>query len=98
MIALQHWFDFCHTSTGINHRWTCVPSLSNLPPTSSRPFPALWVITEPWFEFPESHSNLPLAVCLHVVVCVSMLASPFVSPPPLLRHPCLSLFSTSVAP
>jgi len=34
MIALQYWFDFCHTSTWISHRCTYVPSLLNLPPTS----------------------------------------------------------------
>ena len=30
MIALQYWFDFCHTSTWISHRCTYVPSLLNL--------------------------------------------------------------------
>ena len=30
MIALQYWFDFCHTSTWISHRYTYVPS--HLPP------------------------------------------------------------------
>ena len=34
MIALQYWFDFCHTLTWINHSYTYVPSLLNLPPTS----------------------------------------------------------------
>ena len=46
MIALQYWFDFCPTSTGMNRGCTCVPSLLNLLLTS-RPFPPLQVITEP---------------------------------------------------
>ena len=33
LIALQYLFDFCHTSTWINHRYTCISSLLNLPPT-----------------------------------------------------------------
>ena len=40
VIALQYWLDFCHTSTWINHRYTYVPSLLNLPPTSCS-FPPL---------------------------------------------------------
>ena len=31
MIGLQYWFDFCPTSTWIDHRYTYVPSLLNLP-------------------------------------------------------------------
>ena len=34
MIGLQYLLDFCHTSTWINHRYTYVHSLLNLPPTS----------------------------------------------------------------
>ena len=34
IIALQCYIGFCHTSTRINHRYTHVPSLLNLPPTS----------------------------------------------------------------
>ena len=33
IIALQYWFDFCHTSTWIRHRCTCIISLLTfLPP------------------------------------------------------------------
>ena len=32
--ALQYCVGFCHTSTWINHRYTCVPSLLNLPPST----------------------------------------------------------------
>ena len=38
MIALQYWFDFFRTSTGMNCGCTCVPSLLNLL-LISRPFP-----------------------------------------------------------
>ena len=34
IISLQHCLDFCHTSTCIDHRYTYIPSLLNLPPTS----------------------------------------------------------------
>ena len=37
IIALQRCFGFCHTSTCINHRYTYVPSLLNLPATSFHP-------------------------------------------------------------
>ena len=52
IIALLYCAGFCRTSTWINHGYTCVPSLLNLPPTS-RSIPPLWVVTEhliwaPW--------------------------------------------------
>ena len=34
IIALQYCVGFCHTATWISHRYTYVPSLLNLPPTS----------------------------------------------------------------
>ena len=40
IIAFQCCVDFCHTSTWISHRYTYVPLLLNLPPTS-HPIPAL---------------------------------------------------------
>ena len=40
IIALHYCIGFCHTSTWISHRYTYVPSLLNLPPTS-HPFPPL---------------------------------------------------------
>ena len=35
IIALQYCVGFCHTAAWISHRYTYVPSLWNLPPTSS---------------------------------------------------------------
>ena len=40
--TLQYYNGFCHTSTWINHRCTCVPSLPN---SSSIPTPPFQVIT-----------------------------------------------------
>ena len=40
IITLQYCVDFCHTSTWIKHRYTCVPSLLNLSPTF-HPIPPL---------------------------------------------------------
>ena len=34
VIALHYWFDFCHPSTWISHRYTDVPSLWKLPPSN----------------------------------------------------------------
>ena len=34
IISLQYSVGFCHTSTWISHRYTYVPFLLNLPPTS----------------------------------------------------------------
>ena len=49
------------------HARAHAPSLLKLSPTS-RPFPALEVVTEPWCELPESYGKFPLAVYLPVLV------------------------------
>ena len=83
--ALQYCVGFCHTSTCISHKYTHVPSLSNLPPTS-HPIPPLQVITEPQFEFAASYSKFPLALYLiYGSVYVSVLLSSFIPPSP---SPC----------
>ena len=57
-----------------------VSSFLNLPPTSHS-LPSLQGVTEPRFEFPESYSKFPLAICfIYGSVYASMLLSPFVSP------------------
>ena len=63
IIVLQNSVVFCRTSARISHRYTHVPSLVNLPPISLRipPFTSQ-PVTEPLFEFPESHSKVPLAI------------------------------------
>ena len=45
IIALQYFVGFCCASTWISHRYTYVPSLLNLPPTS-HPIPTLFIVTE----------------------------------------------------
>ena len=45
VIALQNFLGFCRTSTWVNHRYTYVPSLLNVPPISL-PIPQLQVVTE----------------------------------------------------
>ena len=63
---------FCHTSTRISRRYIHVPSLPNLPPrppSHLHPHLNLQPVTEPPFEFPESYSKFPLAICFtHGVV------------------------------
>ena len=88
IIASQYFVGFCHTSTWISCRYTYVPSLWNLPPTSL-PIPPLQAVTEPRFEFPESHSKFPLAVYFtHGSVYVSLLLSSS-SHSVLPLHPCV---------
>ena len=58
IVTLQYCIGFCHTSTLLSHGYTYVPSLLNLPPT----FQPIPLLTEPWFEFPDSYSKFPLAI------------------------------------
>ena len=85
IIALQNFVVFCRTSTRISHRYTHVPSLLDLLPS-----PTLQPVSEALFEFPESYSKFPLAICFTygtVNSCYSLHLhrSPFL--PPLLL-PC----------
>ena len=80
IIALQNFVVFCQTSTWISHRYTYISSLRNIPPISL-PIPPLQVGTESLFEFPEPYSKLPLAI-FHMVMKVSMLLFPYISPSP----------------
>ena len=58
IIALQYCVGFCRTSTWVSHRYTYIPSLLNLPPTS-HPILSLWAVTDPQFE---SYDKFPLAI------------------------------------
>ena len=62
VIALQYCVGFYHISTWVSRRYTYVPCLVNLPPTS-HPILPLWVVIEHGFELPASDSKFPLAVC-----------------------------------
>ena len=55
---ILYWF--CHISTWICHRYTCVPHLN--PPPSSLPVPSLWVVP---MHQPQASSNL-LLLCIRV--------------------------------
>ena len=57
IIALWYCVGFYQTSTWISHRYTYVFSLLNLRPTSL-PIPPFQIVTEPYFEFPESLINM----------------------------------------
>ena len=104
MIALLYWFDFYHTSAWINHRYTYVSSLLNLPPTSC-PFLPVQVVTEPQFEFPESHSKSPwpslyIWKCACILAALSITSPSPSSPQPLpisLSSLCLHLHYCSVS-
>ena len=56
IIVLQYCVGFCHTSTGISHRYACIFWVLNTPPSSSPSFPSRWV------ELPVSHRKFPLAI------------------------------------
>ena len=64
IIALQYCVSFCHTSTCISHRYTHVPSLWNLLPTSQPIPPTSRLSQSTRFELPVSHSKFLLAIYL----------------------------------
>ena len=73
----------------ISHRYTSIPILLNLPPTShpTPPHPSRLSQSKE-FELPESHSKFPLAIYFTYGVYVSMLRSPYIPPAPSSPHPC----------
>ena len=83
IIALQN-FVFCQTSTRIGHRYTHIPSLLNLPPIS---LPTPRLTNNPCLSFQSQTSNYRRLSILHMVMEVSMLLSPYISPSPPLS-PC----------
>ena len=96
IIALQNCASFCPTSTWISHRYTYVPSLLDLSPTS-QPIPPLQVVIEHQFEFPELYGKLPLLI-LHTVVYMFPCYFLHSSHPLLLSSMSTSLFSISASP
>ena len=57
------------------------------------PHPTPLVGTEPWFEFPETHSKFHWLSILHMVIYVSMLLSAYMPPsPPLYPTPRVHKF------
>ena len=97
IIALQNFVIFCQTSTRVSHRYTPVPSLSNLPPISLTITPL--DCYRPLFEFPESCRKFPLAiyftygnVSFHVTLSTYLTHASSPAPTP------ISLFSMCVSP
>ena len=96
LIALQYCTGFCCTLTWIRHRYTYVPSLLNLPPTSHSILP-LWVVIEHQCEFPKPYSKFPVDIYFtYGSIYVSMLL--FIHPTLFFPLVCTSLFSMSTSP
>ena len=104
MIGLQYCFDFCHSSTWINHRCIYVPpSWVSLPPPA-HPHPLGYYRAPVWV--PWVTQQIPTGYLTCVSVYVAMLLSPFVPPSPpyssLSTSPLapvsINLFSMSVSP
>ena len=84
IIALQYCVGFCHPWTWINHRYTYIPTLLNLPITS-HPIPPLYVVMEHRFEHSASYRKFSLAICftygnVYVSILLSQLSPPLLSP------------------
>ena len=96
--VLQYRVGLCHASTWISHRYTHVPSLLSLSPTS-HPIPLLSRVREHQVRAPVCHTANPhwLSVFTRGDVYVSVLLFEFIplSPPPTVPT---SLFSMSVFP
>ena len=97
MIVLQYWFDFYHTSTWINHRCTCIPSLLSLPPTFCL-FPLDYYRAPVWVSWVIQ--PIPTGYLFtNINVYTSMLLSPFISHSASSSPPSsINLFSMSVSP
>ena len=96
IIDLQYCVCFCHTSTGISHRYLCPLPLE--PPSHHSPHSTPLVVTEIWIELLASYSKFLLAIYFtygntYVSVLLSQFIPPFPSP-----TVSISLFSMSVSP
>ena len=97
IIAFQYCDGFCHTSTWIAHRYTCIPSILNPPPVFL-PTLSFWVVPECQFWVPffmhQTCTGHPFTYGnVHVSVLFSQITPPSPSP-----TESKSLFFTSVSP
>ena len=81
-IALQHCAGFCHTSTWISHRYTYVPSLLNLPPTSQPSHPSRLPQSPELSSLRHTANFYGLSNFTSGSAYVSVLLSQFVPPSP----------------
>ena len=65
IITLYYFDGFCYTSTWINHRYTYVPSLYNLPPTFL-PIPPLWIVTDHQLWAPCIIQQIPTGYLFYI--------------------------------
>ena len=84
IIALQYCLGFCHTSTWIRHRYTYVPSLLTLSPTSH----PSELLQSPSLSSLSHMANSHWLFILHTVVYMLPCSSPFVPPSPSSTCPC----------
>ena len=94
IIALQNFVVFCHTSTRISHRYMHVTSFPNLPfiPISIPPFS---LSQSPCLSSLSHIANSCWLSILHMVLQISMLLSPYISPWMLSFKPAFSLSLSS---
>ena len=78
VIALQNFVIFCQTSTWISHRYTYVPSLKSLPPTSH---PSRLLQSPGLSSLSHAAKSCWLSIS-HMVMWVSLLLSPYIPPSP----------------
>ena len=86
---------FCHISTWIGHRYTCVPPILNFPP-SSLPTLFFWVVPEHWLWVLFFMHQTCTGACIFYIH-VSMLFSQIIPPSPSSTE-SKSLFFTSMSP
>ena len=67
IIALQYCVHFCHKSTWVSHRYTCIAFLLSFPPTS-HPTHSSRLSQSTWLVLHESYSKLPLTIILCMVI------------------------------
>ena len=95
MIVLQYWFDFCHTSTLINHR--CPPYLESFSCLLLIPTPLGYYRAPIWI--PLVIQQIPIGYLFTCVSVYTSMLSPFISPSPSSPQPLpISLFSMSASP
>ena len=98
IITLQYYDGFCHKSTWISHRYTCVPPSywTPFPPPSSHYPSGLSQSTD--FGYPASWVNLALVICfIYSNVRVSMRFLQIIPPSPSPTE-FKNLFFISVSP